>query len=331
MGPRDGIDFSVTSLIPSGVLYPILAILGADPAAAAEPADPPAQHDSALPGVEELLALPDHAERIARVEALQDPPPDYATTVRLGALLAVLNALQAAERTDPAVVRGFLEAALSDDGSHRDAAVERAEAGGLPPSQAPAPAPVVARPAPAPVAGPSLTKLRFYKDKRLYKGTLQLTSGFMSSNAYGSTAAVSTQASWTVYQGASPLRPKDFATLVGDTQTLARMKQTDQTLAGVTVGLLLGGAVVTGLGFAMIGDGDDATDSAGIVLGALVGPCALGAGIGIPLGLSMRRRWVAAAYQPDEADDWIHRHNDELRAQLGLTERDVLQLETLGP
>lgn len=96
--------------------------------------------NDALPDTDALMALPDHAARIAYVEGLSaEPGSDYATAVKRGAVLAVLTALAAEGRTDPAVVRGFLDAALSDDGSLRDAAVGQAQRGELPPARMAAP------------------------------------------------------------------------------------------------------------------------------------------------------------------------------------------------
>lgn len=173
--------------------------------------------------------------------------------------------------------------------------------------------------------------MRSYKEQRLYKDTLQVNTAWASAGRYGAIASVSSAVNWTVYQGSAALKPKTFARVVGDTEGEARIKKANGTVAGVSVvSGLLGIAGLAG-GLAMIGDDAPNNDVAGVVLATGVGSVGLGIGTGLPLGWVMRRSWVASAYEADEADEWIHNHNDHLRAELGLAEQDVLGMETQNP
>ncbi len=292
------------------------------PAAAPEVVEPTAA--PALPTAEELLALPDLAARKARLIPVITGE-DYAAGAKASAVAAVLGELDRAGRTDPAVVRGFVDAAMSDDGALRDAAVQAAKSGGLPPS------PMLAAPAPAPAplaAPPSLDSLQQYKAQRLYKGTLSVTTGYVSGTGGFVTGNVSSAQNWTVYQDSRALRPKEFATMVDDPAGLDRIRKSAQTTAGVSLGFLAAGVLGLAGGVALVTNDSDGDDVTGAILAAGVAPIGLGVSLGLPLGMAMRAQWVASFYEPADAERLIRGHNGEVREELGLTEQDVLAIET---
>lgn len=304
------------------MLFP-LAVAHAQEALAL-PQPPP---ESALPTAGALLALEPAARRQALQDLLTRPDAPYEQTVRVLAAQSVLSELDKAGRTDAAVVRGFLEAALSDDAALRDAAVAAARIGGLPPSAAPPV--IVAAPAPPPPAPrASLEQLQKYQSQRLYKDRRQVVSGYVSGNRYGTTGSVSTAETWTVFQDSRPLTPRQFAVLVHDSDGIARLKRQNGNIALATLASLGLGVVGTVGGFSMLGDANENNDDAGLVLALGVGSVGWGVGIGLPLGMAKRRAWVASLYAPEDADRLIRGYNEQVRDDLGLTEADVYDIET---
>ncbi|MEM6927280.1 MAG: hypothetical protein AAF602_10140 [Myxococcota bacterium] len=88
-----------------------------------------------LPTVDALLAMPDASARISALRSVSvSDTSDAETIARAAAAVDVVKTLDAASRTDAAVVRGLLEAALSTDATRRRAALDAVEAGGLPPA-----------------------------------------------------------------------------------------------------------------------------------------------------------------------------------------------------
>ena len=95
--------------------------------AAPAPAAPASRLDA-------LLALPDHAARKAAIlEELQSPQTSAGDLEKLSAALAVVGALDEQGRTDPFVVKLFLQGALSSDAGLRSEAITAARAGQDPP------------------------------------------------------------------------------------------------------------------------------------------------------------------------------------------------------
>jgi hypothetical protein len=268
-----------------------------------------------LPTVEELIALPPEA----RIPRLQEAAADgeYTTKAAAQAAEAVLVALAADGRTDLAVMRGFLEAALSGDGALRDRAVADAQAHGLPP--APQVAPAALRPS-AP-----LDLLRRYRDQRLYKAERTMVLGGGTTTAF----SVASHTGWTVYRNAAPLTTTQFAKLVGDTEGQLRIKkESDNKVVGAVLVAVAGVALTAG-GFALIGDDDDNNDNAGAIVAGL-GATGIGVGIALPIVNTRNQAWVASAYDGEEADRWINAYNDRLRAELQLSEDDVRAMEEVG-
>jgi hypothetical protein len=276
-----------------------------------------------LPTVDELMALPSTADRVAALTAvLQSGTVDGETLSKAASAIQVLEKLDAAGRSDPAVVSGFLEAALSDEPERRTDAVDVA-ATGLPPGPRPPPVGrmggVVGS---APEAAP-LADLTAYQSRRLYTGTLE----HMTVSTYGNTFSVNSMQNWTVYQNSRAVRPREFATMVGDQATLDELARKRTTVAAVSVvSSLVGIGTLVG-GIAMIGDENVENDLAGMLVAGIGGGVGLSIGIALPWGVSVRRQWVASVYESDEAQRWIDRYNGALREELELSEDDVRDIE----
>ena len=85
------------------------------------------------------MALPSTSDRVVVLRTVvSDATSDDDTRTKASTAITVLEKLQAAGRTDPTVVRGFLVAAFSDEAERREDAVEVA-AYGLPPGPRPPP------------------------------------------------------------------------------------------------------------------------------------------------------------------------------------------------
>jgi hypothetical protein len=278
--------------------------------------------DVSLPTVDALMAMPSTPERVASLRAVLDGgTTDGETLAKAATAIQVLEKLDAAGRTDPAVVRGFLEAALSDEAERRDDAVEVA-ATGLPPGPRPPVEMATASVVVAVERPADLEKLRAYRQRRLYKDTREVVQGTTTAG-YG---AVGSYANWTVFQDSQAFGARGFALEVGDTEKVAYLRRRDQIAAGWAIGLGVAGIAAAAGGLAMAGDDDAANDPVAFAL-VVSSPVLVGVSIGLPLGVSQRRKWVAHSYAPEEAQRWIDQYNDALRTELGLTADDVRAVE----
>ena len=118
-----------------------------------EPPPPPPAPPWNVALLETLLGLPDHAARRVALSDTMSAETDPTRTVRVAQTLAVVSQLEVSQRTDPSVIRFFLEAVLSDDDDTRTAALDAARRRGDPPRAvvviaAAAPTPALAESAP---------------------------------------------------------------------------------------------------------------------------------------------------------------------------------------
>lgn len=314
-----------------GCAAPEVVVAGPAPAAPvtmapapAAPAPTPAPAPSSPPPVKSALdaativAMPDHAARIRHVRALMvDPATAPADVARAGSVLGVLSALADAGRTDPAVVRGFVEAACSTDPVVRESAVAAAARGDLPPS---ATSVVVAGPAPAPTPVPvSLDKLSRYKSERLHLGAH--TAVFGSVSQYG--GYVGSAEVWEVYQGTQVLSSKEFAALTKDGAVAARLRK-NATGFGVT-----GAVGVTAMVGGLIGMGTTVGSDTNITTLAVSGVTAIVGSVLTGVGGYGRARtaWPRVWWSNAAAEERARKYNAELRKRLELTEEDVREIE----
>ena len=95
--------------------------------------------EATLPTVDALMAMSSTQERVEALGKVSaSATPDADVRAKATTAIEVLQKLDTAGRTDPAVVRGFLVAALSDEAERREDAIEVA-AYGLPPGPRPPP------------------------------------------------------------------------------------------------------------------------------------------------------------------------------------------------
>ena len=167
----------------------------------------------------------------------------------------------------------------------------------------------------------------------MHTGTFTAVTGTVvpSPTGYGSIGAVSSSTLWNVFVGPVPLTPKGFATLTNDRAGLARLKKHNQNTAVASV--VLAGVSVLGVasGAYLLNDPEptDAEIAGGLAL--MLGPGAIGGGIalGLPLRNMVSKSFgVATRYTPKQAAPLIDAYNAKLRDRLGLSEDDVLAIDT---
>ena len=313
---------------PSGpVVAPVEPVAVVVPAPARPP--PTAPWNVAL--LDSLLALDDHPARRQALAAAMASDPEH--TVRAAEAMAVVTQLETTDRTDPSVVRFFLEAALSDDADTRTAAIDAASRRGDPPRAVVVvvttevihdrPAEPVA-PAAAPAPFDRLGALRAYNARHLARGVSS------SPSAAPFPPTLKSAPPWAIYQGGSALlTTAQFADAVSDASLLEHLRdqRTGSRIGGGA--LVVGGALIGAAGFGML-DTDDPTAPA-LLVGA--GGLALAGGIGWIAGVPAAQRRVDRYYRVDVADVQIEVYNAELRSTLGVSEEDALpiDLQAAGP
>lgn len=174
----------------------------------------------------------------------------------------------------------------------------------------------------APVAPADPAVVQRYARDRLVRGVVEVNQGSVYANmGYGSVSTVST---WGVSDGAgAPLSALAFARQVGDYSTLGRLESERRAAAvvGVLGGSLGLGALALGFNTLLEGDGSTALP---LMLGGAAG---LGVGVGVPVGLLSKQKYLARYYTTVDADRLIDAHNAELRQRLGLSPQDVTVVE----
>lgn len=185
---------------------------------------------------------------------------------------------------------------------------------------------------------PSPQALRDYQRRRLYRAattSITTTAVPISSGTYTTYVPITnTVNSWGVFDGGSLLLLEDFARRTGDTAGtdradawLATSQHRARVTTGVGVGLGLAGLV------ALVSTANAEEPSAGAVLFGALGVST--AVVVVPMGITLtvvaprarKRASVSRFYAPDEADALIERHNAALRAELGLSEADTLEMD----
>lgn len=176
--------------------------------------------------------------------------------------------------------------------------------------------------------------LEQYQQRRLIREPIVVTTGGPNydpqTDTYTDTTAFSS--SWQVIDGGGDVYSTErFAATVGDAETLQMIQRRRRIFT--TSFYVFGGAglamATTGWVLSSSADPTD-PDPPGrplIWTGLLVG----GAGIAIPGVVYRQRRDVPQSYTPREAEQWINGHNTALRQDLGLSEADILHLETRAP
>lgn len=327
-----GAEWSITRFGTCTVASSPAATVHSAPASA-----PPPSGDAVADLVPKLVAMRDWPARRAALTAAMGSSPNADDVGRLAAAMSVAASLEADGRNDPSIVKLFLQAGVSPDPMVRQEAMDAARAHGDPPMGAVstpvavgAPAVVAVPTAPTESSPPRVADaaaLREYARDRWVRGTLTAVVG----NQYG----VGTRVSWSVYDGqGAPIAAYAFARAVNDKATLARMRRQADRFRMVAVG----GAIVGTAGLVAMAaapawkdpvDGG-MSDTGSAVMSA--GAVAFGAGIGaLPAALfpGFQKRFpVPNYYSTSRADGYIDGHNDALRDRLGLTEEDVVAIDT---
>ena len=183
-------------------------------------------------------------------------------------------------------------------------------------------------------AATDLAALRAYALRHLARKPLLVTTTWfvpmsMNGTMVGGYPVSTAEQMWTVYDGGgAAFKAREFATAVGDTDTLERFATVHRNrlragvaLAAVGAGLIAGGAVL--ISHEPYGWGSGLTEGVWCAMG---GALTLEVGILLPLN-GPHRRWVSKVYAPEDADRWIASYNDALRAELNLSERDTAAVD----
>ncbi|MEL6346338.1 MAG: hypothetical protein AAFV53_24720 [Myxococcota bacterium] len=261
--------------------------------------------------VESISTAPTARQREALFsEALARYADDANAVAQLSNGLATMRALDAAQRTDPSLLRLFLMAAMSSDAPLRTQAITAATIGGDPPLSAP-----------QPITDPRAQER--YDRQRLRRDRLTVTSGYYS--IYG--GSISTYDTWSVYDGGGkPYTVREFAETVGDQRMIRRLKgKTRRAVLTTAAGT---GAMILGFGIAFSeysnadntnGIEEDDLDSGRFLTWSLIGTAGMGTAMIAGIVPPIRRRYVSLFYEAHEADQLIDSYNERLRQDLGVT------------
>lgn len=134
---------------------------------------------------------------------------------------------------------------------------------------------------------------------------------------------------WALATPTKALTLEEFATVVGDPETLARVTREHRNMRIAGIVGLVGGAGLTALGTLMVTDNVVPTAPITAGVGVAAGGLVLLASGGMMLGVRARPDDPASLwYTQDEALLWVTSHNELLRRELGLKTRDVARYES---
>lgn len=318
-------DPSVVRLFARAALAEDATVRAAAVDAAARGGDPPLV-GVAGPGVAAAaaapapVAAPAPAGGSAAAPAPAGGPLPFPATVGAGAVGPAAVGTAAAPPVNPtARIPGFA-AAVPAPSAPASGALP-APATGAGPASAASVAVTAASPPVAAKPPPSLETLRAYKARRLVRSGTTTINAMPLANGYGTVLYSSD--SWKVSDGGgAPLSGQDFARLTNDTAKLAAYRKRIETGWVWMVGL--GGAGTLMLG-GFLATADD-VDVGSILL--LLGGTAGVASCWLPPVLAHQYRGsIARSYVPSEVDRRIEAYNASLRADLGLTEADVKDID----
>jgi len=285
--------------------------------------------------------LGEQSNHDGRITALTDVMAgvagDAELSSRLGQAMAVLSALDRAQRDDPTVVRFFLRGALSDDGEIRAQTLQAATSDGDPPQVGDD---ALAYTFSTPVASdlsielpplyqdrsPLAMAYKEYHRKHMVRGTTALRFDNVGRPVHKKRPTWK----WVVYRGHTSLSPKGFALQVGDRAMLRRLEHDTQQVRMISNILfgVVGVAVVGELALiAAHSDRDPYEDPSLLVLPMTVIIPALPWAIVMPFKVSKDQKWTFNYYSTTKASGLIRAHNDELQDDLGITDEQMKALD----
>ncbi len=280
--------------------------------------------------LDDLMALPSHAARLELLGArMGETAGDPDASGRLSQATAVVLGLQRTERSDPSVLRFFLEAALCDDPTLRAQAVQAASSGGDPPRLSAAQVEEVQQ---TPVTAEAKASLddavKAYERDCLWIGDngvrVQAYIG-----PYGGWANVTEE--WSVYRGRSRyhLDARSFATKMNDRTVLRtldaeaqRVKKIQPLFYGITGALTVAQIVVAATAGSSSYDAQFG-DHPAHFLPALAATPFLSIAIVMPIYYGNKKDEVRSYYTKSHAASKIGRYNNTLRDEHGLTKEDL--------
>lgn len=193
--------------------------------------------------------------------------------------------------------------------------------------------PVDAGPPPAPAPAPvDLALLKEYQREHLSRTTFTTTEVYSavgwSRGPFTAVVPLSRMVhTWAVVDGAGyPLTGRELAEAVDDAPTLEAMQ--DARRRGWVWGGVLAGAGTVAVASSFQAANEDRPEASTLLT---LGVAGIVTGVVLPSALRGREQSVNNWYTPEEADRHIDAYNAGLRAAMGLSEADVVQIELSRP